>query len=76
MPSAVSNRGSGLVRDPSMAATSFSALIAAKPSSAEQLLDRQRVEVGRVGDEPGAGELGDGALAEALDVHRRHATPK
>ena len=70
MPSAVSSRGSGRCREPSIAASSLSALIVAKPSSVEQLLRGQRVEVGGVGDQPGRRELGDGALAEPLDVHR------
>ena len=36
----------------------------------QQLLGGQRVDVGRIGDEPGVAELEDRALAEALDVHR------
>ena len=72
MPSAVSRRGSGRVFEPSIAASSLSALIAAKPSSAEQLLLGEPVQLGGVVHERlvAGRQLGDGALAEPLDVHR------
>jgi hypothetical protein len=57
--------------DPSIAATQ---LLGAHAREAlverEQLLDGERVDVGRVAHETGIAELEDGALAEPLDVHR------
>ena len=53
-----------------MAASSLSALIGGEALEGQQLLLRQRVEVGRIGHEASLCQLPDGALAEPLDVHR------
>jgi hypothetical protein len=52
------------VRDAAMDATSFSALMLRSPSSCEELVDGEEVDVGRIADEPGVAELEHGALAE------------
>ena len=70
IPRAVSSRGSGRVLD---AVDSGDQLLGAdlgEAFEAEQVVDGQRVDVGRVGDEAALRELGDGAFAETLDVHR------
>ena len=41
-----------------------------KPSSAQQVVDGQPVEVGRLGDEPGLHQPQHELLAHAVDVHR------
>ena len=53
-----------------MAATSFSALICGEALETEQLLHGEGVDVGGVLDEAAGDQLTDGAVAEALDVHR------
>ena len=70
MPSAVSSRGSGRWRDPSIAGEQLVGADLGEALEREQLLAGERVEVGGVGDQPVRGELADRALAEALDVHR------
>ncbi len=41
----------------------------ADPIEFDELLDSERVEIGRIVHEPGGGELLDHLLAEPLDVH-------
>ena len=70
MPSAVSSRGSGRSFEPAMRGEQLLGADLGEALEPEQLLGGERVDVGRIGDQPGVAELEHGALAEALDVHR------
>ena len=71
MPSAVSSLGSGRSFEPSIAATSRLGADGGETLELQQLVDRERVDVGRVADTSfGIAELEHRALAETLDVHR------
>ena len=69
-PSAVSSFGSGRVFDFGDLVDQVLGAGRADPIELDELVDRQRVQVGRVPNEPGGRELLDHLLAEALDVHR------
>ena len=75
MPSPTSTRHSGRCFDASIASTSSCADRSPIRSSGTSALDGERVDVGRVLEQPGLDELAHALLAEPFDVHRAAARP-
>ena len=75
MPRPTSTRHSGRVFDTSIASTSSCADRSPMRSSGTSLLDRERVDVGRVLEQAGVDELAHPFLAEPFDVERAATRP-